>query len=107
MNKGDIPMRTLFLDKQLFYPYTRWENGKFPWEDISFVSGKIQQLLSSNGVIYYRNELMRVRFSREVADLIGWKKVAKTFFAQVFQDFREQSVAIPDFVDIEMSAPQR
>ncbi len=47
-NRNDFPTRTMFVYKDLFYPYTRLNDGKFPWEDISFVSGKIKQLLLSN-----------------------------------------------------------
>ncbi len=105
-NRNDFPTRTMFVYKDLFYPYTRLNDGKFPWEDISFVSGKIKQLLLSNWVIYSNNEFLRVRFSREVADLIGWKKVAKAFFVEVFRDFQGYDIPV-DFVDIEMSAPQK
>jgi len=47
-NINDFPIRTVFVDKGLFFPYTVLDNGKFPWEDILFVSGKIKQLLLSN-----------------------------------------------------------
>ncbi|MBP9779437.1 hypothetical protein KBD33_02300 [Candidatus Gracilibacteria bacterium] len=106
-NRSDFPMRTLFLNKGLFYPYSKLDNGKYPWEDKIHTSNRIRDDLDRNGVVYGKNELLRVRFSREVANLIGGKKRAKTFLKEAFGIFQEQNSPSPFFVDIEMQAPQK
>ncbi len=106
-NSSDFPIRTLFVNESVFHPYAKLDNDKFPWEDIDYTANRIWDLLRQNWTIYSVHELIRVRFSRAAANLIGWKKPAKVFLKKVFRQVKDANKNWPNFMEIELHAPQK
>ena len=69
MNNSIPRPRTLFLKEDIFFPYIRLNNGKFPWEDTAHTAYKIQHILQY-GIVHSVGEPLEVRFTRKIADLI-------------------------------------
>lgn len=100
--------RTLYLNENIANNFSgsvifTKENPGYTKEDVLLMVERINQDLNKNGPILWNWELLRVKFSREVADIIGGKKIAKDFFRKVFDVIQSQDPTWPQFLKISLS----